>query len=393
MSISTSFVSHPFGKAIGSLLVITSCGWLTPVAAQSTNETPMVAQLITQVFPPPSAPPSAPPPARTPIPSPARTPIPSPARTPVNPPVNSLEQRANTAYLEGEAEVAVNLYSQLLQQQPNSYLFQVRLAVAMLNAGPEYLSRSYEAFLKARDLRPDIDEPLVYLGQLEESLEQPVKALANYQKAYELNPTNQDAFIGMQRIQAQVALPAMPERLEVIEKKNLVDYLAAIEPNSRALQGLREQQSIIRNFAWRSALPNLNLSYSWTRFNSDSPTGAGDPCIGGRRQSNQQICGGGAGNSNGFSIGVNWNLTELFVDNNQLRLRGYEDRIQENLQELKTETQRLFIIRGSLLEEFRQLVWQAALDPSDRTIRYNRRDRYLQILYFSQQLHSITGLY
>jgi tetratricopeptide (TPR) repeat protein len=363
MSISISFVGKNIGKTIGSLLVVTSCGWITPVTAQSINETPLVAQII--------------------------TPTPAP-----NSLANSLEQRANEAYVAGEADLAVNLYSQLLQQQPNSYLFQVRLAVAMLNAGPEYMSRSYEAFQKARDLSPNIDEPLIYLGQLEESLEQPAKALANYQRAYELNPSNQDAFINIQRLQAQVALPAMPEGLEVIEKRNLADYLAAVESNSRLLQGLREQQSIIRNLAWRSALPNLNLSYSWTRFNSNSPdSGAADPCIGGRRQSNQQICGGGAGTSGGFSIGVNWNLTELFVNSNQLRLRGYEDRIKENLQELKTETQRLFTIRGSLLEEFRQLSWQAALDPSDRNIRYNRRDRYLQILYISQQIHSITGLY
>lgn len=370
MSIHISFVSQPFGKTLGkafgktlgSLLVVTSCSWLSPVAAQTINETPLVAQIVT----------------------------PNPVS---NPPVNSLEQRANAAYLEGDADLAVNLYSQLLQQQPNSYLFQIRLAVAMLNAGPEYFSRSYEAFQKARELRPDVDEPLIYLGQLEESLEQPAKALANYQKAYELNPANQDAFIGMQRLQAQVVLPVMPEGLEVIEQRKLADYLAAIEPNSRLLRGLREQQSIIRSFAWRSALPNLNLTYSWTSFNSNSPSNAADPCIGGRRQSNQQICGGGAGSSNGFAIGVNWNLTELFVNSNQLRLRGYEDQIQENLQELETETQRLFAVRRSLLEEFRQFAWQAALEPSDRTIRYNRRNRYLQILYVSQQIYSITGLY
>ncbi len=378
MSIPIFFVSQAlsktlgktFSKTLGSLLVVTSCGWLTPVAAQAINEAPLVAQVVT--------------------PTPARTPVP----TPINPTINSLEQRADAAYLAGEADLAVNLYSQLLVQQPNSYLFQVRLAVAMLNVGPEYLSRSYQAFQKARELRPDIDEPLIYLGQLEESLEQPAKALANYQKAYALNPTNQEAFIGIQRLQAQVALPTMPEGLEVIEKRNLADYLAAIEPNSRILRGLREQQSIIRSFAWRNALPNINLSYSWTSFNSNSPSNtAADPCIGGRRQSNQQICGGGAGNSNGFSIGVNWNLTELFVNSNQLRLRGYEDQIKENLQGLETETQRLFTSRRSLLEEFRQLAWQSPLEPSDRNIRYNRRDRYLQILYLSQQIYSITGLY
>ncbi len=350
------------GRVLGCFLVATTCGWLSPAKAQATNEIPLVAQIV--------------------------TPTPAP-----NPRINDLQQRANTAYMQGDAGLAVNLYSQLLQQQPDNYLFQVRLAVAMLNAGPEYLSRSYEAFQKARDLNPSIDEPLIFLGRLEESREQLAKALANYQRAYELNPTNQDAFIGIQRLQAQVALPAIPGGLEVIEQRNLADYLGAVEPNSRLLQGLREQQSIIRSFAWRSALPYLSLGYSWSSSRSDSPeSGSADPCLGGRRQSTQQVCGGN-GTSNGFSIGVNWNLTDLFVNSNQLRLRGYEDDIQKNLQDLKTETQRLFTVRGSLLEDFRQLSWQAALDPSDRTIRYSRRDRYLQILYISQQIYSITGLY
>lgn len=358
MSISISSL----GKTLGCVLVVTSCSWLPPVKAQSINDNPLVAQIV----------------------------LPTPA---LNSGVNTLQQRADTAYTQGDAALAVNLYAQLLQQQPNSYLFQVRMAVAMLNTGPEYLSRSYEAFQKARDLNPNIDEPWIFLGRLEESLEQPAKALGSYQKAYALNPTNQDAFIGIQRLQAQVALPTIPEGLEVIEQRKLADYLEAVEPNSRLLQGLREQQSIIRSFAWRSSLPYLSLGYSWSRSSSDSPdSGAGDPCVGGRRQSTQQVCGGN-GTSNGLSIGVNWNLTELFLNSNQLRLRGYEDDINKNLRELKTETQRLFTVRGTLLEEFRQLAWQAALDPSDRTIRYNRRDRYLQILYISQQIYSITGLY
>lgn len=369
MSISTSFIGKNFsknlGKTLGCLVIVTSYGWLTPVkaqSAQSITEQPLVAQRI----------------------------IPTPAP---NSAFNSLQQQADTAYTQGDADLAINLYSQLLQLQPDSYLFQVRLAVSMLNTGPEYLSRSYAAFQKARDLNPNIDEPLIFLGRLDESLEQPAKALANYQKAYQLNPTNQDAFMGIQRLQAQVDLPPIPDGLEVIEQRSLADYLKAVEPNSRLLQGLREQQSIIRSFAWRSALPYLSLGYSWSSSGSDSPdSGSADPCLGGRRQSTQQVCGGN-GNSNSFSIGVNWNLTELFVNSNQLRLRGYEDEIQQNLQDLKTETQRLFIVRGSLFEDFRQLSWQAALDPSDRTIRYNRRDRYLRILYLTQQIYSITGIY
>jgi len=352
MSISISTV----GKALGCLIVVTSLSYVLPVKAQSiSNRSDLVAQ----------GPPSS----------------------------SSLEQRAATAYAQGDAALAMTLYSQLLQQQPNNYVFQVRLAVAMLNAGPEFYNRSYEAFQKAQELAPTIDEPLVYLATIDESWERPREALAKYQKAFQLNPNNQDAFLAIQRLQAQVALPALPEGLEVINKKPLADYLAAIEPNSRLLAGLRAQHSILQSFAWRSALPSVNFSYSWTNFSSTSvDLNASDPCIGGRRQSSGQSCAGN-GSSNSFSIGVNWNLTDLFFNNDQLRLRGYQDRIANNLRELQAETQRLFIQRGSLIEEFRQLAWEAAIDPTDRDVRFKRRDRYLQILYITQQIYNITGLY
>jgi len=428
-------------RSLGFLLVVASCSWLTPAKAQSTNPDPMVtpavAPTVTQpatrsadplvvqpvrrssVAQPPtrsvtpagsqpsvaqpatrSIAPSVPPVANSPVPpvprtSPPGTPAATPAVAQLAPRVENLQQQADSAYLEGNAALAVNLYSQLLQQQPDSYLFQVRLAVAMLNAGPEYLTRSYEAFQKARDLNPSIDEPLVFLGRLEESQEQSAQALVNYQKAYALNPANQDAFIGIQRVQAQVALPAFPDNLAVVAERDLADYLAAIEPNSRLLEGLRSQRSIVQGFAWRSALPYLNLGYSWSHSNniSSDSNSSSDPCIGGRRQSDGQNCGNGTGNSNGFSIGVNWNLTELFANSNQFRLRLFEDEIKKNLSELKTETQRLFSTRRSLLEEFRELSWRAALNPTDPAIRYSRRDRYLQILYVSQQIYNITGLY
>jgi hypothetical protein len=368
MSISISTV----GKTLGCIFVVVGCSWSDPVQSQVFREdsnysfTPnLLAQNI------------------------------SPGASPNTSLGASLEERAALAYSQGDAPLAVFLYSRLLEQQPNSYLFQVRLAVALLNSGPEYVNESYAAFQKARELNPNIDEPLIFMGRIEEALELNQVALENYQRAYELNTASQDAFIGIQRIQAQVSLPPLPDGLEVIKTRSLDEYLAAVEPNSRLIAGLRAQRSIMENLVWRNAFPNLSLGYSWSESTSESVgDDVGDPCIGGRRQSSQQVCGAGSSRSDGFSIGVSWNLTDLlFGDSNQLRLRGYNDLIASNLEQLQTEVKRLYTRRGSIMEEFQQLAWQAALNPSDREIRYNRRDRYLQILYLTQQIHSITGLY
>jgi len=372
MSISISTV----GKALGCLFVVAGCSWSAQAQAQVFREDSnylfapnLFAQNIS-----PEAPPT------------------------LSPNLSldaSLEERAALAYNQGNSPLAVFLYSRLLEQQPDSYLFQVRLAVALLNSGPEYVNESYAAFQKARNLNPNIDEPLIFMGRIEEAWELNQVALENYQRAYDLNAASQDAFIGMQRIQAQVSLPPLPDGLEVIKTRSLDEYLAAVEPNSRLIAGLRAQRSIVENLVWRNALPSLNLGYSWSDSTSDSVgDDVGDPCIGGRRQSSQQVCGAGTGRSDGFSIGVNWNLTDLlFGDSNQLRLRGYNDTIASNVEQLQTEVKRLYARRGSIMEEFQQLAWQAALNPSDREIRYSRRDRYLQILYLTQQMHSITGLY
>jgi len=358
MSISISSVGSFTGKALGCLLVAASCSWVTPAQAQSTGNTNRDNILIAQA------------------------------------PTSSLQQQAETAYSQGDAERAVFLYSQLLQQQPNNYQFQIRLAVSLLNDGPEYINQSYAGFQRARELNPNIDEPWLFLAKIDEAFERSNEALANYQRAFQLNPSNQEAFIGTQRLQSQAALPAFPENLIAIEKKPLADYIAAVEPNSRLLQGLRAQQSIVQSASARSLLPSVSVGYSRSGFDSTSlspqaPTFCAE----------QADCaftlqrGFGYGNSDSYSLSLGWSLGDIFFNENNLRSRAYEDDIANNLRNQQLETQRLLAIRGSSIEEFRQLAWQAALNPSDRTIRYNRRDRYLQILYLTQQIHSITGLY
>jgi tetratricopeptide (TPR) repeat protein len=358
MSISISSV----GKTLGCLLVAASCGWVIPADAQVTinNSRDNLSRdiLIAQA------------------------------------PTSSLQQQAEIAYTQGDAARAVFLYSQLLQQQPNNYQYQIRTAIALLNAGPEYIAQSYAAFQRAKDLNPNIDEPWIFLGKIDEAFERPNQALANYQRAFQLNPANQEAFSGTQRLQSQTALPAFAEDLFAIEKRPLAEYIAAVEPNSRLLQGLRAQQSIVQSQSARSLLPSVGLGYSRSGFDSSSlnpqaPTFCAD----------QESCvvklerGFSYGSSDNYSLSLGWSLGDIFFNENNLRSRAYEDDIATNLRNLQLETQRLFALRGSLIEEFRQLAWQAAVNPSDRTVRYNRRDRYLQILYITQQIHSITGLY
>ncbi len=358
MSISISSV----GKTLSCLLVVASCGWVIPATAQTTgsNSRDNLSRdiLIAQA------------------------------------PTSSLQQQAEIAYTQGDAARAVFLYSQLLQQQPNNYQFQIRTAIALLNAGPEYITQSYAAFQRAKELNPNIDEPWIFLGKIDEAFERPAEALANYQRAFQLNPANQEAFSGTQRLQSQAPLPSFAEDLFTIEKRPLAEYIAAVEPNSRLLQGLRAQQSIVQSQSARSLLPSVGIGYSRSGFDSTSlspqaPTFCAD----------QETCvvklerGFSYGSSDNYSISLGWSLGDIFFNENNLRSRAYEDDIATNLRNLQLETQRLFALRGSLIEEFRQLAWQAALNPADRTVRYNRRDRYLQILYITQQIHSITGLY
>jgi tetratricopeptide (TPR) repeat protein len=353
MSISISTV----GKTLGCLLVV-SCGWVIPVNAQVNTQANAERSLIAQA------------------------------------PASGLQQQAEAAYSQGDASRAVFLYSQLLQQQPNSYPYQIRLAIALLNAGPEYINQSYAGFQKAKELNPNVDEPWLFLAKIDEAFERPTQALANYQRAFQLNPNSQEAFTGAQRLQSQTVFPTLPESLSTIEQRGLPDYIAAVEPNSRVLQGLRAQQSIVQGFAARSLLPGVSVGYSRSGYDSTSlnpqaPTFCADAAT-----CNFTLERGfGYGHSDNYSISLGWSLGDIFFNENNLRSRAYEDDIASNLRSLQLETQRLFGLRGSLIEEFRQLAWQAALNPSDRTIRYNRRDRYLQILYLTQQIYSITGLY
>ncbi len=304
----------------------------------------------------------------------------------------SLQQQAEAAYSQGDGPRAAFLYAQLLQQQPNNYQFQVRLAFSLLNSGPEELNNSYVAFQRAREINPNVDEPWLYLGRLEEALERPQTALANYQQALQINPNNQEAFAGARRVQSLPALPALPENLAVIENRPLSEYVAAVDGNSRVIQGLRAQQSIVQNFAWRGIFPGVSLGYSRSNFDSESfnPTA---PIFSDQPFDFTLQRGTSRGDSNGFSVSLGWNTADIFLNENQLRARAYEDDIANNLRSQQLEVQRLYALRSSLLEEFRQLAWQSAINPTDRTIRYNRRDRYMQLLYVSQQLHAITGLY
>lgn len=362
MSISISSV----GKTLGCLFVVASCGWVIPADAQLGNQLTgnnnrdnlsrdiLVAQALN----------------------------------------SSLQQQAEIAYTQGDATRAIFLYSQLLQQQPNNYQYQIRVAIALLNAGPEYINQSYAGFQRAKEINPNIDEPWIFLGKIDEAFERPTEALANYQRAFQLNPGNQEAFAGTQRLQGQTALPSFPENLLAIEKRPLSEYIAGVEPNSRLLQGLRAQQSIVQGQSARSLLPSVGLGYSRSGYDSTSLSPQAPVfCADAGTCDFTLQRGFSYGSSDNYSLSLGWSLGDIFFNENNLRSRAYEDDIANNLRNLQLETQRLFALRGSLIEEFRQLAWQAALNPSDRTIRYNRRDRYLQILYITQQIHSITGLY
>ncbi len=304
----------------------------------------------------------------------------------------TLQQQAEAAYARGDAARSIFLYSQLLQQQPDNYQFQFRLAFAMLNAGPEFLQKSYVGFQRAKDINPNVDEPWLYLARIDEALERPAQALGNYQRAFQLNPNNQQAFAGIRRVQAQPALTNLPDAFDVLEQRPITDYIAGVEVNSQAVQGLRGQQAIAQALSWRGLLPGVNINFSTSNYRNQSQRPI-SPIF--TEQPGRVILApeSSQGDSNNFTVNFNWSTADIFLSENRLRLRAYEDDIANTLDNLRLEAQRLFILRSNLLEEFRQLAWQATLNPSDRTIRYNRRDRYLQIIYLSQQLQAITGLY
>lgn len=372
MSISISSVS----KTFGCLLILANCSWVLPVQAAQTQ---LEEQLETQLF-------------QSPVQS-LESPVPSPERVLVAQ-VSGLQQQAEAAYFQGDAPRAVFLYSQLLQQQPNNYQFQIRQAIALLNAGPEYLNQSYASFQRARELNPNVDESWLFIAKIDEAYERSEQALANYQTAFQLNPENQEAFTGIQRVQSQPTLPSFPEEITQIEAKPLTEYVASVDTNSRLVQGLRAQQSIVQSFAWRSLLPGVSLGYSRSGFDSTSLSPQAPVFCADQETCNFSLERGfGYGSSDNYSISLGWSLGDIFFNENNLRVRAYEDDIANNISNLELEAQRLFALRGSLIEEFRQLAWQAALNPADRNIRYTRRDRYLQILYITQQIHNITGLY
>ncbi len=305
----------------------------------------------------------------------------------------NLEQEADQAYARGDAPRALFLYSRLLEQQPNNYTFQVRVAVALLNTGPENLAASYEAFQKASRLAPEIDESWLFLGQIDEAWERRQEAINHYGQALRLNPANQQAFIALQRIQAQPPLPQLPENLTTIESRNLDSYVARVETHSRRVQGLRAQLQIAEDLRWRALFPSVSLGFSPSRnsrFDSTSvsantPTDFNDPLT--FRDSSDR------GRFGSFYVGVFWNITDLFDQDNETRIQSYRNNLGQNLQTLQQEAQRLYALRSNLFGEFRQLAWQAALNPTDRNIRLNRRDRYLQIFYVTQQIHTLTGIY
>ncbi len=368
MSISISSVS----KTFGCLLILANCSWILPAQAQ----TQLKEQLETQLFQ-----------------SPVQSPVQSPERVLVAQ-ASGLQQQAETAYFQGDAPRAIFLYSQLLQQQPDNYQFQIRQAIALLNAGPEYLNQSYAGFQRARELNPNVDESWLFLAKIDEAYERSESALTNYQTAFQLNPESQEAFTGIQRVQSQPALPRFPEGINQIEARPLTDYVASVDTNSRLIQGLRAQQSIVQSFAWRSLLPGVSLGYSRSGFDSTSLSPQAPVFCADEATCNFSLERGfGFGSSDNYSIGLGWSLGDIFFNENNLRVRAYDDDIANNLSNLELEAQRLFALRGSLIEEFRQLAWQAVLNPADRNIRYTRRDRYLQILYVTQQIHNITGLY
>lgn len=191
--------------------------------------------------------------------------IPSRPATPAIRIDSELLRQAESAYNIGDAQTSLLLYTRLLEQDPNNYTFQVRQAVALLNATPEFVEQATRAFIRASELDPRNPEPLNFLGRISAAFNRKEEAIAYYQKALQLNSNDPPTILEIQRLQSLSALPLLPESLSQIRNRPLEEYVAAVS-SSTEVSGLQDQLRIARSLGFRRFLPIANLGYSRSNF-------------------------------------------------------------------------------------------------------------------------------